>query len=142
MLDNRQGQWYRVEVYVSRASRFSLRDKPARGTVDVFYSCKSQINPCPPISMLARGLGKACCVVFHIVWLILQRMRGSKNHAAIALTIRAIRAMRQGNIKSGQCPHPVIRRKHPKGLSAAGNLALQIHDIVDMHRSFHTLLRN
>ena len=52
------------------------------------------------------------CVVFHIVWLILQRMRSSKNHAAIALTIRAIRAMRQGNIKSGQCPHPVIRRKH------------------------------
>ena len=29
--------------------------------------------------------------------------------ARIALTIRAIRAMRQGNIKSGQCPLPVIR---------------------------------
>ena len=39
-------------------------------------------------------------------------MTGSKNHTAIALTIKAIRAMRQGNIKSGQCPHPVIRRKH------------------------------
>ena len=38
-------------------------------------------------------------------------MRGSKNHAAIALTIRAIRAMRQGNIKSGQCPHPVIHKR-------------------------------
>ena len=38
-------------------------------------------------------------------------MIGSKNHAAIALTIRAIRAMRQGNIKSGQCPHPVIRSR-------------------------------
>ena len=46
-----------------------------------------------------------------VVWLILQRMRGSKNHAAIALTIRAIRAMRQGNIKSGQCPHPVIHKR-------------------------------
>ena len=43
--------------------------------------------------------------------LILQRMRGSKNHAAIALTIKAIRAMRQGNIKSGQCPHPVIHKR-------------------------------
>ena len=40
-----------------------------------------------------------------------KNMRGSKNHAAIALTIRAIRAMRQGNIKSGQCPHPVIHSR-------------------------------